>query len=285
MKAEYGDKGLKMDVFAQEVPLGVEPVRLDMVIKTQGPLSDPLGSFYRVHNVHEYKSPDDSLSVDEFYRALTYPLHYKYFDHKVNEIPLKDLTLTIVRHSYPRDMFKALEADGFVVESRKDEKGKEYQGIYEISGKLPVPTQIVVTSRLPDGEYEALKLLSTDATPEMAARYLEKVNKSSDDFIQRNGGSVLYYCFQINPGLEQKLKDMGINVEVMKEMLQQVIEEERRDAAEKAEKVGERKKAEDVAEKMLRNEEPVERIIEYTDLSYQRIIAVAKRIGVSALQV
>ncbi len=285
MKAEYAEKGLTMDVFDQEVPLGVEPVRLDMVVKTKGPLSDPLGSFYRVHNIHEYKSPDDSLSVDEFYRALTYPLHYKYYDRKVNEILLKELTLTIVRHAYPRDMIKALKADGFKVEPRKNPKGEEYPGIYEVSGKLPVPTQLVVTSQLPDGEYESLKLLSKDATPEMAARYLEKVNKSSDDFIQRNGGSVLYYCFQINPGLEQKLKDMGINVEVMSEMLQQVIEEERKDAAEKAEKVGERKKAEDVAEIMLQDKEPIDRIIRYTKLSYQSIVEVAKRIGVTSLQV
>ena len=275
MKAEYGDKGLPMDVFDQEVPLGVEPVRLDMVIKTQGPLSDPLGSFYRVHNVHEYKSPDDSLSVDEFYRALTYPLHYKYYDHKVNEIPLKDLTLTIVRHSYPREMIKTLEADGFKVKLRKSEEGEEYQGIYEVSGKLPVPTQIVVTSRLPDGEYEALKLLSTDATPEMAADYIEKVNSSSDEMVQRNGGSVIYYCLLINPGMEQKLKDLGINVEVMKEMLQQVIDEERKDA----EKVGEQKKAEKVAEKMIRENYSATVITHLTDLSFEDVARVAQRIG------
>ncbi len=61
----------------------------------------------------------------------------------------------------------------------------------------------------------------------------------------------------------------------MNEMLQQVIEEERRDA----EKVGERKKAESVAEKMIRENYSATVITHLTDLSFEDVARVAQGIG------
>ncbi len=66
---------------------------------------------------------------------------------------------------------------------------------------------------------------------------------------------------------------------VMNEMLQQVIEEERRDAAEKAEKVGEQKGKEAVAEKMIRENYSATVITRLTDLTFEDVARVAQRIG------
>ena len=37
--------------FRQEIQFGEEPVRLDMTINTEGPLSDPLGQGFRKKNI------------------------------------------------------------------------------------------------------------------------------------------------------------------------------------------------------------------------------------------
>ena len=51
--------------YLQEHELGEEPVRMDMLLLKleDTPLTDPIGSFFREHNVLEYKSPEDRLTV------------------------------------------------------------------------------------------------------------------------------------------------------------------------------------------------------------------------------
>ena len=66
--------------FLQEYDLGKEPVRLVMLVITNGEpsiLNDPIGRFFRKHNVIEYKSPDDALSINDFYKAQGYACIYK----------------------------------------------------------------------------------------------------------------------------------------------------------------------------------------------------------------
>ena len=59
--------------FIQEHTLGNEPVRMDLlIIRKTGdtPLRKNIGKIFRKYNVIEYKSPDDTLSIDDFYKAL-----------------------------------------------------------------------------------------------------------------------------------------------------------------------------------------------------------------------
>ena len=65
----------------------------------------------------------------------------------MNAIPLEEMTVTIFRHTYPREMFKALEESEMSVEEKSE-------SIYSVTGATRIPTQAVVTSRLPKGKYE-----------------------------------------------------------------------------------------------------------------------------------
>ena len=87
--------------YLQEHELGDKPVRLDMLLlkKESVPLVDPLGSFFRIHNVLDYKSPEDGLTIDDFYKAQGYALIYKSLGKTVNAIPLHELTVSIFRHA------------------------------------------------------------------------------------------------------------------------------------------------------------------------------------------
>ena len=95
---------------------------------------------FRQHNVIEYKSPGDSLNIDDFYKTLVYAFLYMSLSDKVDGIPADQLTLSLVRQGYPRDMIKKLQTEGMQV-------FQKYLGIYYIEGAL-IPAQIVVTQEL-----------------------------------------------------------------------------------------------------------------------------------------
>lgn len=277
MKVEYGRK-VPLSQFEQEHQLGEEPIRLDMVITTDGPLPDPIGQGFRKKNLFEYKSPEDGLTIDDFYKAQAYALIYKGFDQKVNAIPIGDMSLTLVRHSKPEQMLKDLVNDGYTVAER-------HIGIYDVTGPVPVKTQIVVTRLLPPGEYEGLKLLSEDATQDAVTKYLKDAENSGDAVIMSNAGSVIYYCLQINPELVDKLKEVGITVETVKEVFKQAFEEAEARGREEGEKKGKREGKEEVAAEMIKENYSTGDIMRLTKLPYERIAAIAKSLGVEALAV
>ena len=105
MKVEYGTV-ISMKDFMQELQLGEEPVRLDLCIRTEGPLSDPIGQGFRKRNIFEYKSPDDGFTIDDFYKTQGYALIYKGYDRNVNALPRRDMSVTLIRHSKPEQMMK-----------------------------------------------------------------------------------------------------------------------------------------------------------------------------------
>lgn len=64
------------------------------------------------------------------------PYSYKSLGKTVNAIPLHELTVSIFRHAFPREMLKMLEESGLKVK-------ETYPGIYKIIGSLNVPTQVI----------------------------------------------------------------------------------------------------------------------------------------------
>ena len=94
MKVEYGLIHADL-TYEQEIQLGEEPIRLDFLIIKKNPgvvLTDPIGKFFEAVNIFEYKSPEDGLSIDDFYKAIGYSFIYKGYNRKVDELPVKDIT-------------------------------------------------------------------------------------------------------------------------------------------------------------------------------------------------
>lgn len=67
---EYDTAEVEMECL-RERELGDKPDRLDMLLlkKEFIPLKDPIGSFFRTHNVLEYKSYEDGLTIDDLYKV------------------------------------------------------------------------------------------------------------------------------------------------------------------------------------------------------------------------
>ena len=270
MKVEYDIIHANV-TYEQEIQLGEDPIRLDFLILKKDAsviLSDLIGEFFKAVNLFEYKSPEDGLSIDDFYKAQSYWLIYKGFDRKVNELPIENMTLTLICHSYPRELMKALKNAGFIIH-------EEYSGIFRVEGKISIPVQVVISSRLPEGEYEGLKLLASGCTKDAVLYYAERAVASGDENIKTNAGTVIGVCLDINEKLGSELKEDGVMNEVIRDIFKKDFNE--------AESRGVNKEKERVATDVLRDGEPLEKIARYSRLAEDTIRNLAKNLGVAIL--
>ena len=110
---EYTLKEYKHDLtFDREYELSKEPIKMDMLIikkKNDIIIENPIGHIFRKYNIVEYKSPRDELSIDDLYKTIGYAGLYKGYGKAVDEIPADEMTISIFRHTYPRELFKSLE--------------------------------------------------------------------------------------------------------------------------------------------------------------------------------
>ena len=133
-------------VIETEHELSRKPLKMDLLIikkKEDVDIENEIGHIFRGHNIIEYKSPLDELSIDQYSKVMAYAFLYKALGKTVNEVPAEEITVSIFRHAFPRKLFKSLQDSGGSVE-------KASEGIYYVKGPLaPFPTQIVVMKDLP----------------------------------------------------------------------------------------------------------------------------------------
>lgn len=127
--AELEFRENKQDLlFEREYNLSKEPIRVDLLIIkkiTEAKIHNEIGKIFRKYNVIEYKSPEDGLTIDDYYKTVGYACLYKGLGEKVNQIPAEELTVSLVRDTYPFEMVKELKRMGMEVNER-------YPGIYYI---------------------------------------------------------------------------------------------------------------------------------------------------------
>ena len=262
--------------YLQEHELGDEPVRMDMLILKHDRtlLKDPIGSFFRMHNVLEYKSPADSLSIDDFYKVQGYALLYKGLGKTVDEIPVEELTVSLFRHAYPRELFKNLKHKGFTIEP-------VYPGVYHISGKISVPTQFVIKSRLPHGEYEAFHALAKDASKEDLIRLLTLTEENPEPGLIDYVRAVLNVSTAINERMFNEIKEEGVMTEAINRIFKKEFEEKEAKGEKRGEKRGRDERELEFATDMLKDGKPLEEIIRYSRLSESAIRNLAENMGVA----
>jgi hypothetical protein len=159
--AEYDLRAERENLqFDSEHSLSKEPLRMDLLIikkNTDEPSSNDIARIFRKYNVIEYKSPDDGLTIDDFYKTIAYACLYKASGKTVNEVPANELTVSVFRETYPEKLIQMLEEDGAIVEMTAP-------GVYEVkSSKFFFPAQIVVTKDLDVKKHASLRILSRNA--------------------------------------------------------------------------------------------------------------------------
>ncbi len=130
--------------FEREHQLGTNPMEIDVLIikkETSLPVKKNIGKIFRKYNIIEYKSPDDTLSVDDFYKIYGYACFYKADSPFTDSIPIQELTATFVTGQFPKSLARHL------CETRHYTLEKMEPGIYLVHGDF-LPIQVIVTKKL-----------------------------------------------------------------------------------------------------------------------------------------
>ena len=206
--------------FQREFNLSKEPIRMDLLIikkLSNIRIKNEIGHIFRKFNVVEYKSHDDALSIDDYYKTVGYACLYKGLGETVDQIPANELTISIFRESYPREMFEAMKNLGLEIKER-------YPGIYYISGKQALfDTQVVVTKQL-DGEmHRTLRVLSKHVKEEDIRRFVEEAIQMSEPGDRNNVDAVLQVSVSANKEIYETIRRCD---KVMCEALRELMKED-----------------------------------------------------------
>jgi hypothetical protein len=138
--------------FIPEHPLNTEPLRIDVVIIKKSkdvPIGKNIASIFRKENIIEYKSPEDYVSVEDFYKVYGYACLYQ----SLNKADIRELTISFVESRYPRELLSHLhEERGYTVEEKQP-------GIYLVKGDI-LPIQVIDSRKLSEDENIWLRDLS-----------------------------------------------------------------------------------------------------------------------------
>lgn len=85
LQIELGEEA-KYLTFESEHLLSKKPMQIDVLVKNEKKVKirKNIGRIFRQHNIIEYKSPEDHLNIDDFYKVYGYTCIYKTEVEKVN---------------------------------------------------------------------------------------------------------------------------------------------------------------------------------------------------------
>ncbi len=213
--------------FQREFNLSKEPIRMDLLIikkLADVRIENELGHIFKKYNVAEFKSPDDALSIDDYYKTVGYACLYKGLGETVDQIPANELTISIFRESYPREMFEAMKNLGMEIKER-------YPGIYYISGKQALfDTQIVVTKQLDKETHRILRILSKHVREEDVRAFVEKAVQMSEPGDRNNVDAVLQVSVSANKEIFEAIRRCDkVMCEALRELMKEDFEKQERE--------------------------------------------------------
>ncbi|MBQ8947411.1 MAG: hypothetical protein IJ058_11435 [Lachnospiraceae bacterium] len=206
--------------FESEHILNKEPIKMDMLVIKKHPnatIRNEIGRIFRGHNVLEFKGSGDALNVDVYHKVIGYACLYKSMGSHVNERDAKDITVTMIREAYPRELIKSLKMTGITVT-------EQYPGIYYLSGNIMFPTQIIVTGRL-SSDHASLRILSKKAQEADVRKFLQEARTAVEPGDLRNIDAVLQVSVSENETLYNMVREDKIMCQALENLMQDVIEE------------------------------------------------------------
>ncbi len=208
-------------IFEKEYNLNTKPLEIDLLVVKKNAyvnIANEIGKLFRGHNIMEYKSPEDHLDIDDFYKTGAYASLYKSYGKTVDEIEADDVTVTIMREARPDGLFQYLVEHGYSMSN-------PYKGIYYIEGKVLFPTQIIVTRELDEGNHIWLKALSERLKKEDIRNLLEGVNRLTEKVDKELADSVLEVSIGANKQVVEELRGDDSMCQALMEIMEPVIQE------------------------------------------------------------
>jgi len=244
-------------IYEREYNLNTKPLEIDLlVIKKEShiQIANEIGHLFRGHNIMEYKSPEDHLNVDTFYKSGAYASLYKSYGKTVDERKADDITVSLVREAKPEKLFRYFKEHSIQMEN-------PYRGIYYVLDGVLFPTQIIVTKELDGPSHMWLKSLSENLQKQEIKELLEHIEKLTQDFDKGLADAVLEVSVRANRQIAEELKGdesmCQALLEIMEPEINKIAEQAaKKAAAEAAEKAAEKaaiKQATETAAKMLKS--------------------------------
>ena len=252
--------------FHSEYQLTSEPLRIDCVIikKAKGVvIRKNIAAIFREVNLLEYKSPDDYVSVADFYKVYSYACLLVALEN----VSVRSVTISFVESRYPRELFTHLQ------EVRKFSVEETRTGIYTVKGDI-FPIQVINSRRLSADENLWLRDLYGKLAPREIFRIITEISRHGKqagaeaywDVINRANNDTLRRSFNMGRttlSFEEILEEVGWTARV----------EARGVAIGEANGVAKGKecKAIEVAQNMIKLGLPFETIISVTSLEPEKV--------------
>ena len=244
--------------FYAEYQLTTEPLRIDCVVikKAKGVvINKNIAAMFKDVNLLEYKSPDDYVSVDDFYKVYAYACLYA----SLERVPITDITISFVESRYPRELLAHLS------DTRGYKVAEMYPGIYTVSGDI-LPIQIIDSRKLSTDENLWLKGLSNRLEPKTVIQISnEAVKQGKTARIQAYLNAITLANYH---AIREALK-MSKTVTSLDDVLEEAGLTAKWEA--RGEAVGEERKALKIAQNMVNLGLPFETVISATGLDPDKV--------------
>ena len=249
--------------FESEHQLSKKPMQIDELIiklKKDAKIRKNIGRIFRQYNIIEYKSPEDNLSINDFYKVYAYTCFYQSNTKHICEIPPQELTITFVCSKYPREMLRHLQ------EVRGLQLVWQDKGIYYLVGDA-IPIQLIITKNLDREENIWLQSLRTDLSKTeefegLLSRYEKrkhsKLYQAAMDTITR-------------ANWEKWKEERPIMCEALKELMADEFEKTAQEVTEKVTEEVTEEVTRNMAIKLKNNSVPLTIIVNTTGLSLEEI--------------
>ena len=229
LQIELGEETKYLE-FDSEHLLSKKPMQIDVLVKNERhvKIQKNIGRIFRQYNVVEYKSPEDDLNIDDFYKVYAYACIYKADTETVDFIPAAELTITFVCYHYPRTMLQKLQRDRQITVENME------SGIYYLMG-VAIPMQLIIVPRLSKTNNYWLNNLRNDLKSGGEIRnFIEKYGE--------NKNSKLYQALAdtIMRANWQELKEERKMCEALRELFADDLRESREEGIMEGRNVGKR---------------------------------------------
>ena len=205
--------------FEPEYNLNTKPLEVDLLIikkRSSVRLSNEIGRFFRGHNLIEYKSPEDHLDIDVFYKAMAYAALYKSYGETLDAVRADDVTVSLIREAKPQGLFRYFSEHGYALEN-------PHRGIYYVAGNVLFPVQVVVTGELDAEEHVWIGSLSQKLKKQNMQKLFQKVQSMQNARERELADSVLQVSIEANRRLVQELKGDGAMCQALMEIMEPEI--------------------------------------------------------------
>ncbi len=213
-------------VYEKEYNLNTKPLEIDLlVIKKDKDVrtANEIGWIFRGYNILEYKSPDDSLDIDAFYKAGAYAGLYKAYGGVSDERKADDITVSLIRESRPDGLFEYFQRHNIRTTN-------PYRGIYYVLDAVLFPTQIIVSREMDRKSHTWLKALSGKMKKQDMKELLEKIKAIKLTFDRELADSVLEVSIRANRHVVDELRGDGSMCQALLEIMEPEINKIKEDA-------------------------------------------------------